>query len=208
MILSGEEIQKTRERPFPHKLVILPILSPAQTPSSEASVDLRLGQEFVVAQRPALEALDPVDRGHGRGTLEAQYLRRIHVPLNGHFVLHPRQFALGATLEYIRLPGDLCAQVIGRSRWARVGLIIAMASFVQPWYAGCLTLELQNLGDVPIKLCPGLAVAQIIFERCTPVGTPSVGQRVCAIGPDPPDLLSDGEREVLGRLRGASRAPE
>ncbi len=54
---------------------------------------------------------------------------------------------------------------MGRSSWGRVGLIVATAVTVQPGYGGCLTLEIQNLGSVPIKLYPGLRVAQLMLWK-------------------------------------------
>jgi hypothetical protein len=76
-------------------------------------------------------------------------------------------------------------------------MVIAMASFVQPNYAGCLTLELQNLGDVPIQLRPGYAVAQLIVDELPEAPTVvDTGQITCAIGPQPRDLISDVEKAL------------
>ena len=195
MILTGSAILKRMADDFPDRLVIVPIIGPNQIQPNEGSVDLRIAHEFMVGQRSTLEAVDPLKVT--RGELAGGYLQRLYIPPGDQFVLHPRQFALGATLEYVRLPGNICAEVIGRSRWARIGLIIAMATFVHPGYAGCLTLELQNLGDIPINLYPGLPIAQIIFQSCTPVPHVSEAQRTCAIGPEPPELLSDEDRMLI-----------
>ena len=56
--------------------------------------------------------------------------------------------------------------IIGRSSWGRIGLIIATAIFINPGYAGVITLELTNVGDVPLILYPGLRIAQITFHKC------------------------------------------
>jgi deoxycytidine triphosphate deaminase len=128
------------------------------------------------------------------------YLRKTCLPLGGEFVLHPRQFALAATLEYIRLPRGLAGHVVGRSRWARVGLIIAMATFVHPGYSGCLTLELQNLGDIPMRLSPGFPIAQLILEEAETDRMIDPGQLTCAIGPEFLPLLSRKDKRKLARL--------
>lgn len=201
MILTGSQIQQRMDDELANALVLLPRPQRGQIHPNEASVDVRLGHEFVVAQRPALDVIDPL--ALSKEELATSYLRRLYIPADEEFVLHPRQFALGVTLEYLRMPTDLCAQVAGRSRWARVGLIIAMAPFVHPGYSGCLTLELQNLGDVPIKLYPGLPIAQIMFQTCTHVSDISRAQRVCCIGPEPPELLSEEERRLVSGLRSA-----
>lgn len=199
MILNVKEIIDRMSKPFPHKLVVTPILDPEQVAEGNSGIDVRLGQDFIVAERTALDRIDPmvVENKHDL----VAYLRRIHIPVGDAFFLHPRQFALGATLEYCRLPSDLAADVIGRSRWARVGLVIAMATFVRPGYAGCLTLELQNLGDVPLKLSPGLPIAQLIIYEGMPIAEPTPSQFQCSIGPEFPKLVSEQDRVILKRLR-------
>jgi len=81
-------------------------------------------------------------------------------------MLHPNQFIIGSTLEYIKLPNDVFAHIIGRSSWGRLGLIIATATLIHPGFAGVVTLELTNVGEVPISLFPGLRIAQISFHKC------------------------------------------
>src|SRR6185437_4525311 len=92
-----------------------------------------------------------------------RYKDETFVPIGDHFVLHPRQFVLGESLEWIRLPGNLLAYVIGRSTWGRDGLVIATAIAVHPYFAGVLTLELSNIGEIPVYLYPGSSIAQLIF---------------------------------------------
>jgi len=184
---------------FPDKLVVSPLLSPAsQLADGAAAVDVRLGQEFIVPDPCALGCIEPLSLDEGQ---LAGYLRSVYVPFHLDFVLHPRQLALGATLEYVKLPRNLCAHVVGRSRWARVGLVIAMATYVHPGYCGCLTLELQNLGDVPLSLRPAFSIAQMVFEECYPVQSVDKGQLTCATGPEFPQLLTDEEKDILSRIQ-------
>jgi dCTP deaminase len=78
------------------------------------------------------------------------------------FVIHPGEFVLGRTLERVELPDDIVARIEGKSSIGRLGLIVhATAGFVDPGWKGTLTLELNNLTRVPIKLWPGLAIAQL-----------------------------------------------
>jgi dCTP deaminase len=81
--------------------------------------------------------------------------------------LHPQQLVLGSTLEYVRLPNDLVAEVVGRSSWGRLGLILSAATLVHPGFAGVITLELANQDDVPIPLIPGLRIAQLVLNKTT-----------------------------------------
>ena len=80
------------------------------------------------------------------------------------FVIHPGEFCLGRTLEYVELPDDIVARIEGKSSLGRLGLIVhATAGFCDPGWKGTLTLELNNLTRVPIKLYPGLPIAQLSF---------------------------------------------
>jgi dCTP deaminase len=88
-----------------------------------------------------------------------------YIPFGSEFILHPHSFVLAVTLEWIRLPKTLAAYVIGKSSWGRRGLIIATAAGVHPAFAGCLTLELSNLGAVPIAVQPGMTIAQLFVHR-------------------------------------------
>jgi dCTP deaminase len=62
------------------------------------------------------------------------------------------------------MPKDLAAYVIGKSSWGRRGLIIATATAVHPGFVGCLTLELSNVGEVPIEIKPGMRICQLCFH--------------------------------------------
>lgn len=203
VILSASDIRHRMGLDFPQKLVVTPLLDPErQLAPGAAAVDLRLGQEIMTADPEVLPCLDPLTDQQER---LRGYLRKTYLPLGGEFILHPRQFALAATLEYIRLPSRIAGHVVGRSRWARVGLIIAMATFVHPGYSGCLTLELQNLGDVPMQLSPGFTVAQLILEEVSWQARTDPGQRICAVGPEFLTLLSDAEERKLRTLRQTRR---
>jgi dCTP deaminase len=95
---------------------------------------------------------------------EGQLVTSYHVRFGEDFILHPRSFVLGVTLEWMRLPSNLGGYVTGKSSWGRRGLIIATATGVHPGFTGCLTLELSNLGDIPIAIRPGLAIGQLFLH--------------------------------------------
>jgi dCTP deaminase len=87
-----------------------------------------------------------------------------YVPFGRDYYLHPGNFVLGVTLEWIRLPNDLAAYVVGRSSWGRRGLIIATATGVHPGFTGCLRLEITNLGQTPIAIRPGMSICQLFIH--------------------------------------------
>jgi len=141
-------------------LVISPLLDTQQV--GAASIDVRIGHQFIILQRSVVSHIDPSNPGTLRESLYRTQ-QKVRVQTKQPFVIHPRQLVLGSTLEYVSMPKDLAAMVEGRSSWGRLGLIIATASSVAPGFKGCITLELVNNGEVPIVLRPGMRIAQLVF---------------------------------------------
>jgi dCTP deaminase len=90
---------------------------------------------------------------------------RYEIPFHSKFLIHPGSLILVPTLEWLQLPDDLHGYVTARSTWAREGLSIATATFIEPSYQGIVTLELSNMGQIPIALYPGMRIAQIAFSK-------------------------------------------
>jgi dCTP deaminase len=166
LILSSEKIKEILTSPAADpadRLVISPLLEPNnQIKPGSASVDVRLGQRFYVPLRTKLSELDRMSPSHSKDI--QRYKDETFVPIGDYFVLHPSQFVLGETLEWIHLPKNLCAYVVGKSTWGRDGLIIATAIGVHPNFSGILTLEISNVGEIPIRLYPGFAIAQLFIS--------------------------------------------
>jgi dCTP deaminase len=122
-----------------------------------ASVDLRLGGSFRVFHNHRTSAID-------LRSPPTNLTEQIEVADGETFVIHPGEFCLGRTLEYVELPDDIVARIEGKSSLGRLGLIVhATAGFCDPGWKGTLTLELNNLTRVPIVLAPGLKIAQLSF---------------------------------------------
>lgn len=151
------------------ELVVSPILSEKQIGAS--SIDLRMGTMALVARAGAQSHVDPQaylmdgTAQHRSTLLRQQKHSRYDIPFGNTFLLHPGALALVPTLEWVKLPANLQGVVTARSSWAREGLNIATATIVNPGYTGIITLELANFGQIPIKLHPGLRLAQIAFYR-------------------------------------------
>jgi dCTP deaminase len=161
-LLHWEALKQAIEsRELEQRLVFMPMLD-FNKQVGPASVDLRLGTEFRVLRRTDESCLDPGDQP--QASVE-RMTTSVDVEVGDKLYLHPGQFMLGATLEFLRLPKDLGAYVVGRSSWGRVGLLVATAIFVQPGFSGCLTLELVNHGESPIALYPGSRIAQLVVHR-------------------------------------------
>jgi dCTP deaminase len=120
-----------------------------------ASVDLRLGNSFRVFHNHRITAVD-------LGDPPSELTEPVIVEDDGTFVIHPGEFCLGRTEEWVEL------------------VVHATAGFCDPGWRGTLTLELANFNSVPIILRPGLPIAQLSFmaldrpaER--PYGHPELG---------------------------------
>jgi len=117
---------------------------------------------------------------------QAQLTKTRYVRFDDALYLHPRNFVLGTTLEWIRMPNDLGGYITTRSSWGRRGLIIATAIGIHPGFKGCLTLELTNLGEIPVALKPGMAVCQMFLHKIEESGKEA--DRSQFIGKRKPDL--------------------
>ena len=139
-----------------------------------ASVDLRLGDSFRVFHNHRASSIDLREPPEN-------LTEEVIVGADESFVIHPGEFCLGRTLEWVELPDDIVARIEGKSSLGRLGLIVhATAGFCDPGWKGTLTLELNNLTRVPIKLYPGLLIAQLSFmtldrPALRPYGSPELG---------------------------------
>jgi dCTP deaminase len=124
-----------------------------------ASIDLHLGDEIRVL-RPGPGAIDVHD--------DVDYLAVTDVqPLSEPYVLAPGETILGITRESIRLPGDVAGWLEGRSRFARLGLMIHVtAGFVSPGVSNRQVLEISNVSRRGLAIHPGTRLCQIVLQRC------------------------------------------
>ncbi len=175
MILRADQIAAKLEKPENPKdpLVIRPTPDLMELRNSgAAAVDLRLGCWFEVFRQSRLPYLDVYD-ADAQVPSEVKVGRTSYVRFGAPFILHPKAFVLGVTLEWLRLPANIAGYVIGRSSWGRHGLIIATAAGVHPGFTGCLTLELTNVGEVPITIKPGTTICQVFLHNVQ-VGDPEL----------------------------------
>lgn len=146
------------------RLYVTPLIDPKRQ-IGPASLDIRLGSEVLVMTNADLDRLDPTD-DECATHLAKQAMRR-SISHTSPLVLHPGEFALASSLEYVCLPPNLAARLEGRSSLGRAGVLIhATAGFIDPGYRGFITLELSNAGKTPIRLYPGIRVGQLSFFGC------------------------------------------
>lgn len=120
-----------------------------------ASIDLRLGDTFMIFKPGYTMALDP------RNRFLKKYMDVIRIPKGKQFVLHPKDFVVAATHEYIKVPDSMVVRVEGKSTLARMGILVHTAGFVDPGYEGAITLEISNHSGFPVLLYPKMYICQI-----------------------------------------------
>ena len=159
MILSDQDILRRLEE---GDLVIEPLDDP-DIQIQPASVDLRLGREFLEFQRTNIPCIHP----DSEQEIE-EYVDETVVPEDDEFILHPGDFVLGTTKERVEIPPDLIAHVEGRSSLGRLAIVVhATAGLCDPGYHGQITLELSNLGAAPVALAPDMRISQLTFTELT-----------------------------------------
>jgi dCTP deaminase len=168
MLLSDQDIiERLCTSDDKLRLIVCPIVNTGDI--GAASIDVHLGTEFRIFENLNAAhidfAADPKEqerqarRYSPRRWIDASKVEAFH--------LHPGEFALGGTLEFVRLPLDLAGRIEGRSSYGRLGLHVHVtAGFVDPGFSGTLTFELHNSGKLPISLYAGLRIGQLCFFKC------------------------------------------
>jgi dCTP deaminase len=141
-----------------------------------SSVDLHLDREFRVFRNnryPYIDVRAP----------QPDLTELVKITDDEPFILHPSEFVLGQTAEWVELPDDLVARLEGKSSLGRLGLLIhSTAGYVDPGWKGNLTLELSNVANLPIALYSGMKIGQISFFRMSspverPYGSKELGSK-------------------------------
>lgn len=127
----------------------------------EASVNIRLGRWFLTMRQSSETHIEATSVGNSG---ENKFSKKYFVPFGEVFVLHPGRFALASTLEWVKLPSSYAAFVVGKSTLGRRGIIIETAAGIHPAFSGCLTLEIANVGEIPVKLIAGMMICQLFFH--------------------------------------------
>ena len=132
-----------------------------------SSIDVRLDKFFRLFDNHKYPFIDPAEE-------QPELARGLEVAEGEPFILHPGEFVLGSTYEFVSLPDNIAARLEGKSSLGRLGLLThSTAGFVDPGFNGHVTLELANVSNLPIKLWPGMKVGQLcFFQLSSPSETP------------------------------------
>jgi dCTP deaminase len=127
------------------------------------SLDFRLGSTFRVFEHSRHPYIDPRQGFDG-----ASIMRQVEAAQGEAFIMQPGEFVLAVTMEWLEIADDLAARMEGRSSLGRLGIIVhGTASLFDPGWRGIPTMELGNLGRMPVALYPGMRVCSFTFERLT-----------------------------------------
>ena len=95
-----------------------------------------------------------------------QFTDKVEVSEGEHILIMPGETILGITRERLRLGPGLCGWLEGRSRFARLGLMVHIsAPFMGPGINSQQVLEMSNFGPAPLAVVPGTAICQFIFQE-------------------------------------------
>jgi dCTP deaminase len=132
-----------------------------------SSFDVRIDRFFRLFDNHKYAYIDPAEP-------QEELTRFIEVAADEPFILHPGEFVLGSTYEFVKLPDNVAARLEGKSSLGRLGLVThSTAGFVDPGFNGHVTLELSNMATLPIKLWPGMKIGQLcFFQLSSPSETP------------------------------------
>jgi dCTP deaminase len=119
---------------------------------SSYGYDIRVAPEFKVFTNVHNVVVDP-----------KAFDERSFVDVNGdHCIIPPNSFALARTLEYFRIPRGVLAICVGKSTYARCGIVVNVTP-LEPAWEGYLTLEISNTTPLPAKIYGGEGIAQLLF---------------------------------------------
>ncbi len=165
MILSDRDIKKAlaagriKITPQPNLEVQL----------GSCSIDLHLGNKFRFFKNSSYPFIDL------KGDIDvSKIMEELEIENGRPFIMQPGSFALANTVETLELSDDLLGRIEGRSSLGRLGIIVhGTASVFDPGWIGIPTMELGNLGTMPIALYPGMRICSFTFEEVSsPVDVP------------------------------------
>lgn len=127
---------------------------------SSYGYDMRVAREFKIFRRAADCVVDPKN-----------FDPRMMVEFEGDVcIVPPNSFALARSVETFRIPRDILTVTVGKSTYARCGIITNVTP-LEPEWEGTVTLEISNTTPLPAKIYANEGIAQVLFfrgeEECT-----------------------------------------
>ena len=121
---------------------------------SSYGYDVRVGDEFKVFTNVYNTVVDP-----------KSFDPKSFVDIKADVcIIPPNSFALASTIEYFRIPRDILTVCLGKSTYARCGIIVNVTPF-EPEWEGHVTIEISNTTPLPAKIYANEGIAQVLFFR-------------------------------------------
>jgi dCTP deaminase len=119
---------------------------------SSYGYDVRVGDEFKVFTNVYNTVVDPKN-----------FDPKSFVDIRADVcIIPPNSFALASTIEYFRIPRDILTVCLGKSTYARCGIIVNVTPF-EPEWEGHVTIEISNTTPLPAKIYANEGIAQVLF---------------------------------------------
>ena len=119
---------------------------------SSYGYDMRVAREFKIFTNVLSSIVDPKD-----------FDPKSFVEFEGDYcIVPPNSFALARSVEYFRIPRDILTICVGKSTYARCGIITNVTPF-EPEWEGFVTLEISNTTPLPAKIYANEGIAQVLF---------------------------------------------
>jgi dCTP deaminase len=121
---------------------------------SSFGYDARVSNEFKIFTNVNSEIIDPKN-----------FKQNNFISKNGEScIIPPNSFVLSSTIEYFKIPNDIMVICLGKSTYARCGIIVNVTP-LEPGWEGYVTLEFSNTTPLPAKIYANEGVAQFIFLK-------------------------------------------
>lgn len=133
---------------------------------SSYGYDIRVANQFKIFTNVHNSLVDPKD------FTEDSF---VHIEAD-ECVIPPNSFALAVSVEYFKIPRDVLTLCIGKSTYARCGIIVNVTPF-EPEWEGYVTLEISNTTPLPAKIYANEGIAQVVFLKSDTVCRTSYADR-------------------------------
>ena len=198
MLLSYDKIVKLLEDEGENGLFIDPLLSLEQI--GAVSVDIRLGYDFLVSVNTRTPFISTSGISETRSI--ASYFQSTRRDVGDSFLLYPGQLVITTSLEYVRLPRDVYADILTRSSYNRLG--IRVSTMLQPGFRGCISLEIVNDSNNAIELIVGSRMFQMRLHKLDEAldyGDHNTRKYYGNVNPSPSKANEDKDIKILRLLR-------
>ncbi|GAB0172006.1 Deoxycytidine triphosphate deaminase Dcd [Helicobacter trogontum] len=122
---------------------------------SSYGYDIRVGSEFMIFTNIGATLVDPK-------SFDERNVVKVDASKKGYCLVPPNSFALAHTIEYFRMPRNVLAICLGKSTYARCGIIVNVTPF-EPEFEGHITIEISNTTPLPAKIYANEGIAQVLF---------------------------------------------